>query len=156
MGITIILSVLSPTIHWNQTFQIVHPTIDRPSFQPLVDTYVPANQRTFSEIAFCKPANHQRTTIGWKKVSESGVNERSAHLHNLHVACGMAVSMGVSVYRHMHYKYTRISRIVSGRRSALPCSTLTPIHWFQHITWRGCQIALAFSSHVVYEWPRKH
>ena len=31
-----------------------------------VDTYAPANQRTLSRTAFCKPANHKRTTIGWK------------------------------------------------------------------------------------------
>ena len=43
---TLILSVLSPTTHWHQSFQIVHekyPSIDRPSFQSPVGTYAPAN-----------------------------------------------------------------------------------------------------------------
>ena len=38
---TLILSVLSPSTHWNEAFQIVpekHPTVDQPTFQPLVDT----------------------------------------------------------------------------------------------------------------------
>ena len=55
---TLILSVLSPTTHWNEAFQIVpekHPTIDhvdQPSFQPQVDTYVTDNQRALNRIAF--------------------------------------------------------------------------------------------------------
>ena len=43
-----------------------NPTIERPSFQPSVDTYAPDNQRTFSRTAFFKLANHRRTTIAWK------------------------------------------------------------------------------------------
>ena len=61
---TLILSVLYPTTHWNQAFQIVHEdhtTIDRPSFQPPFDTYAPANWIVFSRTAFCKPADDMHT-----------------------------------------------------------------------------------------------
>ena len=59
-----------PAVLVRSAFQIVHeehPTIDRPSSQPPVDTYAPAIQRTFSRTAFSKPANHKHTMIGWKE-----------------------------------------------------------------------------------------
>ena len=91
---TLILSVLSPTTHWNQAVKIMrvkNSTIDRP-------TYAPVNQKTLSSQRFI---NRPITSV-LRYAKKSGGIVTSAHLHS--IAHAIALSNGGSVYTAMEAK----------------------------------------------------